>query len=176
VIDTDEIARELVEPGMPALAEIVNAFGTTILQDNRLDRRKLRTKIFTDPAARSCLESILHPAIQREVRRRVENANGPYCLLVVPLFSRSPKWNWVNRVLVVDVPSEIQISRVVARDGISPEEAKAMLEAQPTRRDRLALADDVIGNSGTVDALLTQVDRLHDLYLDLGSQAIGNRT
>lgn len=168
VIDSDVIAREVVEPGQPALAEIVAAFGAQVLgADGRLDRRRLRERIFTDAAARRTLETILHPAIRAEMDRQsaAAAAASPYHLLVIPLLAEGGRRDHVDRVLVVDVPEAVQVARLMARDAVSEDQARASLRAQAARTARLALADDVVVNDGEPGALEPQVQRLHDLYL-----------
>jgi dephospho-CoA kinase len=165
VIDTDRIAREVVEPGQPALARVVQTFGEECLDtEGRLDRKRMRERVFSDPEQRKELEAILHPAIADEVTRRIADLNSGYCILVIPLFARSRAYDWVDRVLVVDVDEETQISRVMARDSISQDQALAVLGAQSTRAERLALADDVIVNNGTLNDLASQVEQLHRKY------------
>jgi len=168
VIDTDIIAREVVEPGQPALATVVDAFGTGVLAaDGRLDRPRLRERIFGDAEARRRLEAILHPAIRAEMERQSRAAGGPYQVLVIPLLVEGGRQNHINRVLVVDVPEATQIERLVRRDGVSRDQAEAALRAQASRDARLAFADDVIENTGDVAALETRVAKLHGEYLRL---------
>jgi len=168
VIDTDVIAREVVEPGQPALAAVVDAFGTGVLAaDGRLDRPRLRERIFGDAEARRRLEAILHPAIRAEMERQSRAAGGPYQVLVIPLLVEGGRQNHINRVLVVDVPEATQIERLVRRDGVSRDQAEAALRAQASRDARLAFADDVIENTGDVAALETRVAKLHGEYLRL---------
>ena len=171
VVDTDRIARELVEPGQAALRTIVDAFGPEVLDaQGALDRRRMRSVIFADPVARQQLESILHPLIGAEVRRRVSELDGAYCVVVIPLYAESSAYGWVDRVLVVDVEEETQIARVMRRDRISRNLTEAMLANQADRRERLAMADDVISNEGTVGELEAQVKELHLRYLDLAEK------
>lgn len=166
VIDTDVIAREVVEPGAPALAAIVEAFGAGILgPDGRMDRRRMRERIFADPDARRRLESILHPAIRAEMERQSRAAGGAYQVLVIPLLAEGGRRDHVDRVLLVDVPEELQIERLMQRDSVTREQAIASLDAQATRAQRLALADDVILNTGQVAALAGQVAALHEKYV-----------
>jgi len=168
VIDTDVIARELVQPGTPALTQISAEFGAGYLDsDGRLDRRKMRDAIFSSPQKKSRLEAILHPLIGAEVRGRIEQLDSPYCILVVPLYTESKSYRWVDRVLVVDVGEEVQIQRVMKRDRASREQAEAILQAQSDRQDRLALADDVIDNSGSFSELQKKVETLHQHYQQL---------
>jgi dephospho-CoA kinase len=168
VIDTDLLAREVVKPGQPALSRVVERFGNEILlPDGHLDREAMRRIIFADPAKRKALEGILHPAIHDEVRRRIESVSSPYCILVIPLFAESSRYDWVDRVLVVDVPEEVQIGRVMERDDVERVQAEAILAAQASRSERLALADDVIENTGSIEALEDRVAELHLRYLKL---------
>ena len=167
LIDADLVARELVEPGQPALAELVSRFGPAILTpDGRLDRRRMRERVFADPTARRSLEGILHPLIRDELRRRAHRTVRTYAMLVVPLLVESgPHYAWVDRVLVVDVSREVQFTRLTARDGIDAALADSMLDAQATRDQRLAIADDVIDNSGSFADLDIAVASLHARYL-----------
>ena len=168
VIDTDVIARELVEPGQPALKEIAETFGPDFLtSDGRLDRARMRHAIFADPGLRTELESILHPGIAAETLRRIDALEESYCILVIPLYASSDRYGWTDRVLVVDVDEETQVERVMARDGIGRQQALAILGAQASRLERLALADDVLDNSGDLSRLKAQVEKLHLRYLRL---------
>ena len=170
IIDTDLIAREVVEPGQPALDRIVEVFGDDFLDpEGQLDRQKMRQAIFSDPEQKSRLEAILHPLIAKEVARHVKELDGPYCILVIPLYAQSSAYTWIDRVLVVDVEEEVQIERVMVRDQISRNQAKSILSAQTSRQDRLALADDVIVNSGSLAELQGKVEALHNTYLKLTS-------
>ena len=166
VIDTDVIARQVVEPGEPALAAVVGAFGTQVLgEDGRLDRRRMREHVFADAAARRRLEAILHPAIRAEMERQSRAAGGPYQVLVIPLLVESGRRDHVDRVLVVDVPEATQVERLMRRDASTREQAEAALRAQATRDARLAFADDVIENTGDLAALEARVAELHRDYL-----------
>lgn len=175
VIDTDRIARELVEPGQPALAAIVERFGPDILDPTgHLDRAALRERVFRDDAERQALEAILHPAIREEVLRRIDGLNAAYCLIVIPLLAETRGYEWLDRVLVVDVPETVQIERVMERDGLSREAAERILRSQADRKDRLAIADDVIRNTASLEELHAEVARLHDRYLNMASEAAGD--
>ncbi|WP_440997290.1 dephospho-CoA kinase [Arhodomonas sp. SL1] len=170
VVDTDVIAREVVERDTEGLAAVVAAFGADILDDSgALDRRALRARIFDDEAARRRLEAILHPRIEAEVRRRITESPGPYVVLVVPLLVEAGWDRWVDRVLVVDADEDTQIARLCARDGHTPEQARQALAAQARRQDRLACADDVIDNDGPASGIEGAVDALHRRYLNLAS-------
>jgi dephospho-CoA kinase len=171
VIDTDVIAREVVEPGQPALAAVVDAFGTEVLAaDGRLDRPRLRECIFGDAEARRRLEAILHPAIRAEMERQSRAAGGPYQVLVIPLLVEGGRRDHIDRVLVVDVAEATQIERLLRRDGVSRDQAEAALRAQASREARLAFADDVIENTGDLAALGDRVALLHEKYLQLATR------
>lgn len=172
VIDTDVVARQVVEPGEPALARIVERFGAQMLtEDGQLDRRQLRNHVFADAAERAALEGILHPVIRERSLAAAREADGAYQLLVVPLLIETEFRRLVNRVLVVDCPESTQLERLVARDGEDPEQATRMIDAQVPREKRLAAADDVIDNGGSRSATRRQVARLHALYLELAGRA-----
>jgi dephospho-CoA kinase len=178
LIDTDEIARELVAPGTALLARLVERFGRTlVLADGTLDRRALRTLVFADPAARAALDAMTHPLILAETARRARAAGGRYQLLAIPLLvEHGGRRGLVDRVLVVDCPEELQLRRVQARDGSSREEAAAILAAQAPRATRLAAADDVIVNDSDLQHLRHEVERLHALYLALAAAASGSES
>ena len=168
VIDTDIIAREVVMPGQPALAEIREAFGESVInRDGTLDRAAVRQVVFSDDRARKRLESVLHPRIGDETRRQAALAGGDYQLIVVPLLVESSLKSFVDRILVVDCDENTQISRLLARDAESEEQARRMLAAQTSRAERLAIADDVIRNGGSLDETKRQVEALHRRYLEL---------
>lgn len=168
VLDTDQIARDVVEPGQPALAEVVAAFGPTVLAaDGRLDRQALRQRVFADPAARHRLEAILHPAIRAELARRAAAAGGPYQIWVIPLLVEGGRIDRVDRVLVVDCPVETQLARLQARDGENQDSARRIVAAQASREQRLAAADDLITNDGPLEALAPQVAALDARYREV---------
>ncbi len=168
VIDTDVIAREVVQPGEPALDEIRQRFGDSIIDGaGNLDRSSLRKKVFSNDNARRDLESILHPRIGAEVVRQAENAGGPYQLIVVPLLTGSPLKRFLDRVLVVDCDEETQLQRLLARDTETVEQAQRMLAAQASRQERLAIADDVIRNDQSLDHTRSQVTDLDQRFRHL---------
>ena len=175
VVDTDVIAHALTGAGGAAMPALVAAFGSGIcLPDGALDRAAMRGLAFADPAARQQLEGILHPLIRSEVDVRCQAAGSPYVLLVVPLLVESGAYRHrVRRVLVVDCEEATQVSRVMARSGLSAEEVRAIMAAQVSRRERLAAADDVITNNDGVAALETQVIGLHQHYLRLAYDESG---
>lgn len=167
VHDADVAAREVVEPGSAGLAAVVAAFGAEVLDPaGRLDRPAMRQRVFAEPAARRTLEAIIHPRVRQWLRERAAADRGPYCLLAIPLLAENiGHYRWVSRVLLVDAPESLQISRLMARDAIDESLARRMLSQQATRAQRLALADDVIENSGDESALDAAVDALHQRYL-----------
>jgi len=164
VVDTDVIARQVVAPGSPGLAAIVEAFGTEVLDEHgQLARRRLRDKVFERPEARQRLEHILHPLIAAEARRQIAtHEQADYVVVVVPLLAETGRVGDADCVVVVDVPESTQIRRLQERDGIERQQAEAMLAAQATRQQRLAMADEVIDNTGSLDTLKQAVDELHD--------------
>lgn len=168
VIDADESSRLVVAPGQPGLAAVVTKFGKGVLTANgELDRRALRDLIFSDPYARRDLEAILHPLIRADMERRAEAAAGSYIVMAIPLLVEGGSRNHLDRILVVDVEQSIQLERLIARDFISLDQARAILAAQASRASRLKAADDVLINAGTVTQLRHAVDRLHERYLQL---------
>lgn len=166
IIDSDEIAREVVAPGTAGLAAIVARFGAGVLQaDGSLDRRRLREIVFADPAARRDLEAITHPAIREAMDRRSADAGGDYQILAIPLLVEGGRARGrVDRVLVVDCDEDLQVRRVMARDGSTEAQARAVLAAQASRAQRRAAADDLILNDGDLAALRDQVEALHAQY------------
>lgn len=172
VVDADVIARQVVEPGTPALAAIGERFGDTVINaDGTLNRRMLRERIFSSPADKAWLNAQLHPLIHQETQRQIVQATSPYVLWVVPLLVENKLHTKADRVLVVDVSPEIQLSRTMQRDGVTREHAEQILASQATREARLAVADDVIDNNGAPDAVASDVARLHAAYLRYAAQA-----
>jgi dephospho-CoA kinase len=171
VIDTDQIARQLTAPGGAALEPIRTAFSRSVFQaDGSLDRAALRRLVFADPVARRQLESILHPLIRREVERALASLDAPYVLTVIPLLVETGGYrDLLKRVLVVDCPEALQVSRVMARNGLARDEVLAILAAQATRSERLASADDVIVNTASAEALRSEVVALNQRYLTLAA-------
>ena len=174
VVDADVAARRVVEPGQGALAEIADYFGPDVLQrDGGLDRAALRERVFRNPEQRRWLERALHPRINALLRDELIAAASPYALLVNPLMrSRDAR---ANRIVVVDVPEAVQIARTMARDQVDEAQARAIMASQLDRKARLAFADDVIVNDGSLDDLRAAVDRLHPRYLELARHAGGVR-
>jgi dephospho-CoA kinase len=165
LVDADVVARDVVEPGSSALATIGARFGTDLIgADGRLDRRRLRQMIFSDPAKRQELEALLHPLIREQLLEGAKRANGPYVVIAVPLLVESGFAALVDRVVVVDCPQALQLERLIKRDQISDAEARSMLEAQLDRETRLKSADDVIDNGGDIASTRRQVERLDKRY------------
>lgn len=175
VHDADVAARAVVARGSDGLAKVAAAFGADVLdQAGELDRAAMRRRVFADPVARSKLEAIIHPRIRAWLRERVAAERAPYCLLAVPLLAENiAQYRWPDRVLVIDVPEAVQLARLIARDGIDEALARRMISQQASRAERLALADDVIDNSGDESALDDAVASLHERYLALARQAAG---
>jgi len=169
LVDTDALSHRLTGPGGAAMPAILTAFGTRAARpDGALDRAWMREQAFGDPAQRARLEAILHPMIRAAADDELARVAGPYALLAVPLLAgRGGYRERMDRVLVVDCAGKRQVDRVMQRSGLSREQTAAIISAQPTREQRLAMADDVIDNDGEASALAPQVDRLHQQYLRL---------
>ncbi len=166
IIDTDQLAREVTLPGQPALKAIIDKFGDTILlPDKTLDRAQLRKQVFKDPLKRSWLEALLHPLIRAEAKRQIQLTKSKYCIVVIPLLVETMPNPLIDRILVVDTTLEHQLHRAKARDSLSEQEIKNIIESQVSREQRLKAADDIILNDGTLDHLQQQVDQLHLQYL-----------
>ena len=169
--DADVAAREVVAPGSEGLAAVVAAFGDEALDAHgHLDRAAMRRRVFTDPSARQTLEAIVHPRVRQWLHERALADTAPYCLLAIPLLVENlDHYRWIDRVLVVDAPADLQLARLMARDGIDEALARRMLAQQAERAQRLALAHDVIDNSGDEAALDAAVAALHQRYLALAA-------
>lgn len=168
VVDSDQAARWVVEPGRPALVRIVERFGPEILlPDGQLNRAALRQRIFNDPEQRRWLEALLHPLVNQEVRQNLQQASSPYAILVSPLLIESGQRAITQRLLVVDVPVELQIQRTMARDSNSEDQVRAIIAAQIARDERLRHADDVLLNNQDLQQVEKEVERLHRFYLQL---------
>jgi dephospho-CoA kinase len=171
VIDADVIARELVEPGQPGLAAIVAAFGTQVLtEQGRLDRARLRERVFADPVARRRLEAILHPAVRRRIEAQIETLDAAYCLVVVPLLFEADQADLADRILVIDTSPQMQIARVAKREGLDRAAVEAIMAAQLPRAERLRRAHDVLLNDGDLDRLDDGVAQLHARYERLAQE------
>ena len=169
VVDADQIAREVVAPGEPALLEIAEYFGPQILlPDGSLNRSELRAKIFSDSTAKKHLEGILHPSIRQRILQRVDEAiDTPYVIADIPLLVENNYPNYFDRVVVVDCTEEQQIARVIARDELPESQIKSIMKSQATRENRLAAATDVVDNTGDLSSLNTQIEKLHETLLSL---------
>jgi dephospho-CoA kinase len=171
ILDSDQVARDVVEPGQPPLERLVERFGRSILTpDGHLDRPALREIVFADPKARADLEALTHPAIGAALEARSAEAGGPYQILVIPLLVEKNLRAHVDRVLVIDCDEQLQIKRLKARDRGTIEQARAILNAQAPRATRLKAADDVISNDADVNKVREQVVALHARYLELARQ------
>ena len=173
VADADLLAREVVAPGEPALAAVVERFGRDVLRaDGQLDRAALRVRVFGDPDQRRALEAILHPAIRARLEAICRAAPGPYAIATVPLLTEGggrAAYPWLHRILVVDTPAAVQKTRLMQRDGIDATLADQMMAAQASRAERLALADDIVVNDGDLAHLQRAADQLHARYVALAS-------
>lgn len=168
IIDTDELAREVVEPGEPALDTIIESFGDSVLDDTgNLDRRSLRHKVFANPDERHRLEQIVHPAIYQRIAEYSASLGGPYQVVVIPLLVETNSQGLVDRVLVVDCDEETQIRRLTLRDGETREQAEEMLAAQSPRQARLEAADDIIDGTWSLERLSKRVGELDQFYREL---------
>ena len=171
VINADQLARKVVEPGTFALSEIEKQFGDEILtESNGLNRSLLREIIFKDDDKRVWLENLLHPLIEDEINRSVELALSQYAILESPLLLETSQHKLVNRILVIDVSPEIQLKRTLLRDGGSEATVKAIMASQLTRRERLKLADDIISNEQDLQSVQTELEVLHQNYLNLATK------
>jgi dephospho-CoA kinase len=177
IIDADVIAREVVEPGTPALKSIVDKFGQSVLDYSSgvslgtLDRAKLRTLVFSDSETKSWLNKLLHPAIRQQMLLQTRQAKSAYCLLSVPLLVENKLYEQVDRVVIVDVDEQTQLHRTLLRDKTNEQQIRTIMNAQATRSQRLSVADDIVDNKGKTVDLVNQVTRLHKKYLQLAKQS-----
>jgi len=173
VADADVAARVAVEAGSDGLADVVAAFGSDVLAaDGSLDRAAMRRHVFGDEIARRRLEAIVHPRVRAYLREACMTAPGPYAIAAIPLLAEGggrDAYPWLARILVVDVPVDVQRARVMARDRVDAELAQRMIAAQATRDQRLAIADDIIVNDGPVEALASHVAALDRRYRALAA-------
>jgi dephospho-CoA kinase len=168
VVDADQAARWVVEPGRPALAQLVERYGVDLLQaDGSLNRAALRTVIFEDAEQRRWVEALLHPLIADEIARSLASATSSYAVFVSPLMVESGQYRITQRLLVIDAPEDLRVARTLSRDNTTPEQVQAILKAQASREQRLKLADDVIVNDRDLAWLHSEVERLHSFYLTL---------
>ncbi|MCH8078924.1 MAG: dephospho-CoA kinase [Proteobacteria bacterium] len=165
VIDADVIAVKAVKPGMPALQSIIDEFGVKIItKDGYLNRKKLRDRIFKNESDRRKLESVLHPVIYKEIERQTKSINSAYCIISIPLLLETGTSDIIDRILVIDIPKELQLSRASARDNASLKNIETIIHSQISRDDRLAAADDIINNEGDIENLRKQIYDLHEFY------------
>jgi len=168
VIDADQLAHQLVEPGQPALDEIRNIFGERcITPDGRLDRAFIRQRVFSNNHEKQKLESILHPMIRNRIEAWVAALESPYCIVVIPLLLETGQTDLVDRILVVDTPESEQLKRVADRDGLTHNVIQAIMDTQADRESRLAAADDIIENSSDIASLESRARALHSYYLEI---------
>jgi dephospho-CoA kinase len=170
IIDADDIAHQLVEPGQPALLEISKAFGDkTLNPDSSLNRQHIRDVVFSDPKQKQKLEDILHPLVFTAMQEKINRLDSPYCIISIPLLFETHKTDFVNRILVIDCPVEIQIERVKLRNNLTEARIRSIIDSQVSREYRLKHADDVIDNSESGSGLAEHVKKLHNLYLAISA-------
>ena len=167
IIDADDIAHQLTQPGQPALQEIAIHFGSYFDKQGHLKRAELRELVFSDATQRQCLENILHPLIYREIFTAIEQLKSDYILLCIPLLIEKNLFHWVDRTLVIDCPEALQMSRVKQRNGLPSNQIKNIINCQSSRKSRLTAANDVITNSGSTQELAESVKKLHNFYQSL---------
>jgi dephospho-CoA kinase len=168
VIDTDQLARELVEPGQPALDEIITVFGKDcITPDGQLKRACIRQQIYSDAALKSQLEDILHPKIRQRIKTLLADLREAYCIVVIPLLLETHQTDLVDRILVVDTPEKEQLTRVAARDSLSDNTIMAIMQSQADRNTRLQAADDIIVNDRDLESLTERILELHTYYMEI---------
>lgn len=168
VIDADVIARNLLEKDTDSYHQVIAYFGgDVLLESGDIDRAWLRAQIFSDSNAKQALENIIHPQVRQQMLAAASECEAPYCILSIPLLVEAQMQNLVDRIVVVDADDKTQLSRLMARDNITETEAMSMLQSQCQRAQRLAVADDIIDNSQSLDSLRPQVEQLHQQYLEL---------
>ena len=171
IVDADEVSRQVVEPGTPALTKIAEHFGPQVLyDDNSLDRRALRNIVFNQPEEKKWLEQLLHPLIGIETFRQLQSSQSPYTIFVSPLLIEIGQDKMTQRILVIDAPESEQVSRTVARDDTDNESVKAIMKSQASRSQRLEKADDILLNDGSLENLQEKVEALHRTYLQLAKE------
>ena len=168
VIDADDIAHKLVKPGMPAFKEIIRLFGNEVISANgTLDRKIIRDKVFANEIDRKKLENILHPAVYEEIAVQVKSINSRYCIISIPLLLETDASKTVDRILVVDVPRELQLERAVNRDKTNNSDIDAIIDSQISREARLSAADDIVDNRGDINDLRKKICDLHEFYSNI---------
>lgn len=168
IIDADRVAKQLTVKDSPFYHKIIKHFGDDcILHTKELDRKKLRHFIFSDPQEREWLEHMLHPPIRLEIQRQLANIRSPYGIVIIPLLAQKSNYTFLDRVCTIDTEIKNQLKRTSERDQVDPNMATAMIQSQISRKQRLAIADDVIINNGSVSELKERVYALNDFYLEL---------
>jgi len=171
VIDADSVAKDAASKNSKAYINIVDHFGSNILNNlKEIDRKKLRDIIFSDPSQKDILESFLHPVIRENITSQILSSKSQYTIIMVPLIFETNSMNQYQRILVVDCDEEIQISRAVKRDNSSKEDIKKILNSQATREERLSIANEVILNNSSIKSLQMEVLRVHQIYMDLSDE------
>ena len=170
VVDADIVAREVVQPHQPALAQIIQTFGDwTILPNGELNRKALRNYIFEYPQARKQLEAITHPLIRQRIIQQLQKSKSPYTILVSPLLLETDQYKLVDRILLIDTSVELQKERTTLRDGQTKEQIQTIIDAQMSRVNKQQRADDIVLNDQDLSYLFSQLNILHQHYLNLGS-------
>ena len=170
-VDADEISHRITRPGQPAFNEVVDLFGKESLdKSGYLNRQRLRELIFSIPAMKKKLETIIHPRVREEIQAFIQQVDYPYCVICIPLLLETNAQNAVDRILVIDAPQELQVERVTRRDKTSENLARSIIKAQISRTERLRAAHDTIVNDGSISDLKIQVGNLHDIYIELSHQ------
>ena len=168
VIDADQLAHALVEPGQPALDEIIAVFGKDcIAPDRQLRRDHIRQRIYSDNSLKSRLEAILHPKIRQRIKILLSKIKTPYCIVAIPLLLETQQTDLVDRILVIDTPEKEQLERVAARDGLSDNTIMTIMQSQTDRNTRLAAADDIIMNDSDLESLTDRILELHTHYMEI---------
>ena len=165
VIDADLIARELTQKNVDVLVEIKNIFGNKVFNGDTLSREKLRETVFRDEDLLRSLERILHPRIRQEVERQLRSVDSEYAIVAIPLLLKKSDYDFIDRILVIDCEENIQLQRVIDRNGFSEELVRSIMSKQLSRRNRNQLADDLIENNADIDSLHTKIEKLHLNYL-----------
>ena len=167
-IDADRVAQQITSPGTAFFSSILSHFGPEFLtEDHHLDRRKLRDIIFNEPNERQWLEDLLHPAIRATLNEQITIANSPYIIAIIPLLTRTSKLNFIDRTLLIDASQELQLERAMQRDNMTKEQALKIINAQSSRQEKLAIADDIITNNDNLADLKHKVLEMHKFYLSL---------
>jgi dephospho-CoA kinase len=170
IIDTDRISHLLTTVNLDCLNAITNTFGPDIIENGHLNRAKLRKIIFGDDLARNKLENILHPRIRQKVEEALSEVKEPYVIVVVPLLVETKKYEFINRILVIDCEEQIQVNRVKKRNNLNDKEVADIMRTQATRQQRLVVADDILHNNGDLSSLLEQVKILNKKYIHMSSK------